>query len=179
VGRFFDFLITACKLPNRSYGFWENRRGQGPNCQNQFFYFWELLIKGIYIYIYIPVLFWVQVLEIPDGSWYQAGFLIRILWCSQSGNHSQNNLAKFGCILYMKVEKKTESFYILAYLLELIIKIWWFEKNKSSKFGKFGSFFSTKKILCIGWNHIFQVKFGENLLVEETLVSRFFICQFG
>ncbi len=28
----------------------------------------------------------------------------------------------------MKVEKKTGSFYILGYLLELIIKIWWFEK---------------------------------------------------
>jgi hypothetical protein len=44
----------------------------------------------------------------------------------------------------MKVEKKKkpESFYILGYLLELIITIWGFEKIKSSKSGKFGSFFS-------------------------------------
>jgi len=48
--------------------------------------------------------------------------------------------------------------YILGYLLELIIKIW-----RSgififiSKCGESGPFFSWK-ILCIGQNHIFQVK---------------------
>jgi hypothetical protein len=39
---------------------------------------------------------------------------------------SKNNLAKFGYILDMKVERKKESLYILGYLLELIIKIWQF-----------------------------------------------------
>jgi hypothetical protein len=29
----------------------------------------------------------------------------------------------------MKVEKKTEFFYILGYILEIIIKIWQFEKR--------------------------------------------------
>jgi len=46
-----------------------------------------------------------------------------ILWCSQSGHHPENDLAKFGYMLDMKVEKKSESFYILGYLLEFIIKI--------------------------------------------------------
>jgi len=36
----------------------------------------------------------------------QQVFFLRILWHSQSGNHSKNNLAKFGYILDMKVEKK-------------------------------------------------------------------------
>jgi hypothetical protein len=40
----------------------------------------------------------------------------------------------------MKVEKKSESFYILGYLLEVILKFWRFEKH-SSKFGEFGPFF--------------------------------------
>jgi hypothetical protein len=39
---------------------------------------------------------------------------------------SKNNLAEFGYILDMKVERKKESLYILGYLLELIIKIWQF-----------------------------------------------------
>jgi hypothetical protein len=78
---------------------------------------------------------------ILNAHWYSStGFLSRILWCSQSGNHSQINLAKFGYILDMKVGNKTESCYILGYLLELIIKIWQIKK-KSSKFGEFGSFF--------------------------------------
>ncbi len=43
------------------------------------------------------------------------GFLLRILWWSQSGNRPENDLAKFGYILDMKVGKKTESFYVLGY----------------------------------------------------------------
>jgi hypothetical protein len=38
-------------------------------------------------------------------------------------------------------QNKTIFLYILGYLLEVIIKIWGFEKIKSSKFGEFGSFF--------------------------------------
>jgi hypothetical protein len=40
-----------------------------------------------------------------------------------------------------KKQNKTKFLYILGYLLEVIIKIWGFEKIKSSKFGEFGSFF--------------------------------------
>jgi hypothetical protein len=36
----------------------------------------------------------------------QAGFPLRILWCSQSGDHPENFLFEFGDILDMKVEKK-------------------------------------------------------------------------
>ncbi len=59
------------------------------------------------------------------------GFLLRILWCSQSDKHPKNNLAKFGYILNMKVGKKEKQNHtIFGYLLELIIK------NYSSKFGE-------------------------------------------
>jgi len=43
-----------------------------------------------------------------------AGFLLRILWCSQSGDHNENNLAKFDYILNMKVGKNQNSFIFLA-----------------------------------------------------------------
>ncbi len=33
------------------------------------------------------------------------GFVLRILWCSESGNHPGNNFAIFGYIIDMKVEK--------------------------------------------------------------------------
>jgi hypothetical protein len=56
------------------------------------------------------------------------GFLLRILWYSQSGDRSQGNLVKFVCIVDMKVGGK-KAFYIFGYLLELIIKIWRFEKG--------------------------------------------------
>jgi hypothetical protein len=58
-----------------------------------------------------------------------ARFPLRILWCSQSGDHPENNLVEFCDILNMKVGKKTESFEILDYLLVLTIKIWQFGKQ--------------------------------------------------
>jgi hypothetical protein len=36
---------------------------------------------------------------------FRAGFLLRILLCSQSGDHPENYLAKFGYIPYIKVGK--------------------------------------------------------------------------
>jgi hypothetical protein len=45
---------------------------------------------------------------------------------SSGSDHPLDDLARFGYRLDMKVEKTAESFYILGYLLELIIKIWRF-----------------------------------------------------
>jgi hypothetical protein len=44
----------------------------------------------------------------------------------QSGDHPENNLAKFGYILFRKQGKpnNTESFSIFGYLLEVIVEIW-------------------------------------------------------
>jgi hypothetical protein len=48
---------------------------------------------------------------------------LRILSCSQSGDHPENNLAKFGYMLDMKVEKKrTVSMLSCGCLLEVLIK---------------------------------------------------------
>jgi hypothetical protein len=50
-----------------------------------------------------------------------------ILWCSWSGDHPWDDLARFGYILDMKVEQKKSK--ILPYswlLMEVIIKIWRF-----------------------------------------------------
>jgi hypothetical protein len=72
-----------------------------------------------------------------------------VLACRESGDHSENYLAKFGYILDMKVvKKKRESFYILRCLLELIIKIWQLGgKKNSSQSGKFAYFFPMKNPL--------------------------------
>jgi len=43
------------------------------------------------------------------------GSLLRILWCSQSGDHPENNLAKFGYILDMKIEKQNPSIFLATY----------------------------------------------------------------
>ncbi len=40
---------------------------------------------------------------------FMAEFLLRILWCSRSGVHPENILAKFGYTLDIKVEKKNQN----------------------------------------------------------------------
>jgi hypothetical protein len=56
----------------------------------------------------------------------------------------KNNLAKFFFIIDMKVEKKkkTESFFILGYLLEVMIRLWRFGIFFNLNFGEFGPLFS-------------------------------------
>jgi hypothetical protein len=81
------------------------------------------------------------------------GFLLRILWSSQSGYHSQNNLVKLGYILDMKTK---ESFYILASLLELIHKNLMIWKKNPFKIWQIWGIFFPWEILCIGWNHIMK-----------------------
>ncbi len=55
----------------------------------------------------------------------EKGFLLRILWYSQSGNHPKNYLARFGYALDMKVfiYKKKSRFFLYSWLptWELII----------------------------------------------------------
>jgi hypothetical protein len=54
--------------------------------------------------------------------WPEAGFLLRILWCSQSGDHPENNLAKFGYMLDMRVAKNQIPSVFLATDLNLTWK---------------------------------------------------------
>jgi hypothetical protein len=44
------------------------------------------------------------------------GFLLMILWCSQSGDYSENNLAKFGYIIDMKVEFLRNRIFLFSWL---------------------------------------------------------------
>jgi hypothetical protein len=67
-------------------------------------------------------------------------------------------------------KRKEESFFIIGYLLELIIKIWRFGKKKSSKSGEFLSFFSMK-------NPLFRLE--SYYSVKETLPRDPAIIQFG
>ncbi len=47
---------------------------------------------------------------------WKAGFLLRILCCNQSGDHPQNNLAKFGYILDMKVGENKIKIFLYSWL---------------------------------------------------------------
>ncbi len=96
---------------------------------------------------------------------WKAGFLLRILWCSQSGNHPQNNLAKFGYILNMKVQKKKKkqnaSMFLATtttYHKNLVILI-----QFSSKSSKFGPFYHEKSLVKILFS---MSKFDENSTVK-------------
>jgi len=77
----------------------------------------------------------------------QAGFPLRILWCSQSGDHPENNLVEFGDILDMKAEKKKKKQNPLKFLTTS-----WYLPSKSGnlekyslKSGEFGSCFFHEK----------------------------------
>jgi hypothetical protein len=71
----------------------------------------------------------------------------------------------------MKVLKNQNPSYILGYLLELIIKIWQFGRKKFFKIWRIWAIFFPWEILCIGQNHIFQVKIWRNLAPKKRLVS--------
>jgi hypothetical protein len=61
----------------------------------------------------------------------------------------------------MKVEKKPESFSILGYLVEVIIKFGDLEKKFVQNLANLGYFFHENSF-CVGRNHIFQVEIWRN-----------------
>jgi hypothetical protein len=84
----------------------------------------------------------------------------------QSGNHPENNLAKFGYILDIKVGQKPKSFYILGYLLELVQKIW-----------RIWAIFFHEKSFALDKIIFFKSKIEENSPVEETVpLNEFYMC---
>ncbi len=102
-------------------------------------------------------------------------FFFSILWCSWSGDHPYDDLARFGYILDMKVEKKLETFKFL------FLATYW---NFSWKSGDLDSifvgtwriwvlYFSTWKILSVGRNHNFQVKIWWNFAKQKHWVCTF------
>ncbi len=87
----------------------------------------------------------------PARHWVWTQELLRILWCSQSDNYSQNNLAKFDNVLDMKVEETriVLYFYYQPGTYHTNLAIWKVIQCLPNLF--------SWKILGRGWNHIFQV----------------------
>jgi hypothetical protein len=75
------------------------------------------------------------------------GFFFNFVMIQWSDNHLQDDLARFGYRLDMKVEKNSESFYILGYLLELIIKISLFENFFLGDLAHLDHFFNGKSFV--------------------------------
>ncbi len=110
-----------------------------------------------------------------EGSVFHSRFLLTILWCNQSGDHSLNNLAKRWLHTKYENEKIINKWIILlylGYLLKLIIKIWQFEKqilqnltNLAHFFFQWRNPFYNSKSYFSGWN------LGEVLPTKETLID--------
>ncbi len=66
--------------------------------------------------------------------------LLRILWCSQSDDHPQNSLSKFG---YICESRKKEEGWLPTGTYHQNPEVW----KRKRKSGKFGSFFSMKNPL--------------------------------
>jgi hypothetical protein len=84
-------------------------------------------------------------------------FYLPILWCSQSGDHPENKLAKFGYIPEMKVLKKKDP---------SSLKIWQFRKKKSIKIWQIWPIVLMKNPVYVDII-LFRSKFGKNLPVRK------------
>jgi hypothetical protein len=75
----------------------------------------------------------------PDRLKLVPGFLLRILWCSESGNHPKNNFAIFGDIIDMKVEKNRILLYFCVPTVSYhkTLAMWNFFSWKSGEYGPF------------------------------------------
>jgi len=122
-------------------------------------FFFEFLIRSCFEVKFGRDFVGGEGIKLPTPPHLRNRVSLRILWCSQSGDHPGNDLARFGYIIDMKVFFffKTESFYILGYVLKVIIRLWQFGIFLNLKCVKFGPFFPWKILLCISRNHIFQV----------------------
>jgi hypothetical protein len=75
--------------------------------------------------------------------WWSQGFFLSISWCSHSGDHPQEELAKFGYKTERKIGKLWESCYILATCCNLLsiygnfrknsLEIWWLSVHSFHK----------------------------------------------
>jgi hypothetical protein len=112
---------------------------------------------GIFFYCFNYPIWLVNILNL---------FLLeaRILWCSQSDNRSENDLAKFGYILNTKANyfflKQNPSIFLATYWNLSKTNLTNLKKH-SSKSGKFGSFFLMKNPLYRSSKSYFS---GQNLV---------------
>jgi hypothetical protein len=88
-------------------------------------------------------------------------YVFSILWCSQIDDHQPKDLIKFGYRSNMRVKEVLRILLYFCYMLEPIVKNWWFElffQNMAS----LRSFLTKNKILCLCYNHIFTLIFFKN-----------------
>ncbi len=104
----------------------------------------------------------------PDRLKLVPGFLLRILWCSESGNHPKNNFAIFGDIIDMKVEKNRILLYFCVPTVSYhkTLAMWNFFSWKS---GEYIPFFPMKDPLYRSKSYFSVVVWRKTLAVNETL----------
>jgi hypothetical protein len=104
----------------------------------------------------------------PDRLKLVPGFVLRILWCSESGNHPGNNFAIFGYIIDMKVEKNRILLYswLPTVSCHKTLAMWNFFSWKS---GEYGPFYPLKDHLYRSKSYFSGRNLEEILPVNETL----------
>ncbi len=100
---------------------------------------------------------------------------LRILWCSQSDDHPENNLAKLG---YIYESKRKEEGWLPTGTYHQNPAVWKRKKNLQN-LANLGHFFHEKSFVEVKII-LFKSKFCENSPVKETLVSRYppWLCNF-
>jgi hypothetical protein len=112
------FFLLFNRLPSKEKEFqstgpseqWQLWRYVPVVRQPQGFSFREALVTSTWLYTIVQFFF--NLLDIRISWWaILSRFLLQnFLWCSHSGGHPENNLAKFGYILDMKGGKQTGVF---------------------------------------------------------------------
>ncbi len=104
----------------------------------------------------------------PDPVKLVPGFVFRIFWCSESGNHPGNNFAIFGYIIDMKVEKNRILLYscVPTVSYDKTLAMWNFFSWKS---GEYGPFFPMKDPLYRSKAYFSGRSLEKTLAVHETL----------
>jgi len=96
-----------------------------------------------------------------DMHYYFLFYVLSILWCSQIDDHQHKDLVKFGYRSNMRVKKGLRILLNFGYMLEPIVKNWWFDFF-FFKIWQVRMIFNKKKILCPCYNHIFTLKICKN-----------------
>ncbi len=89
-------------------------------------------------------------------------------WSIKVGNHPENNLAKFGYQVDMKVERKQNCSIFLATYSNLSLKIWWFGIFFPLKSVEFEPFFPMKTPLCRLKSYFSGWKFWQKFAVKRN-----------
>ncbi len=109
-----------------------------------------------------------QVLSIFKKVLSSDSYFFSILWCSQTSNDQEKLFIQIWLYIRYEIEKGKWSFYILGYLLEVTIIIWWFGIFFPLRMWQIWVNFHKKSLVLVEVL-FFRSKFGDNLSFKNHL----------